>query len=95
MGGVFRVEKSPNEKFAIGLKYIEPDLEEDETISTCVVTISPSGLTAVGSPVITDNQVAQIVEGGTDGSVYKVIFKSTTSGGHIYEDMIYVKVRDL
>jgi len=90
--------KTPDEKFAIGLKYIAPDLTAGATLSSCVVTISPtetSGLEVSGVPVISGSQVSQVVMNGVDASEYNVIFKTTTSEGNVFEDTIYVKVRSI
>jgi hypothetical protein len=90
------IVKKPDEKFPIGFKYISPDLEEGATIASCTVTISPSevgGLAVDGNPVVEADKVSQTVQAGKDGSEYYVTFKVTTSGGHIYEDKIFVKVR--
>ena len=88
------VIKKPDEKFSIGFEYISPDLEEGATIASCEVSISPSGgLVVDGSPVVEATKVSQVVKEGTDGVEYWVTFKTTTSGGHVYEDKIFVKVR--
>ncbi len=94
----FEVTKRPDEIFSIGLKYISPDLEEGESISSASVSVSPdnpSGVQAVGNAVIEQDNVAQLISSGVDGSEYYVNFTVTTSGGHIYKDSIFVKVREL
>ena len=85
------VKKRVNEKFAIGFEYISPDLEAGETISSASVTV-PSGLTAVGSEVISGAEVSQIISGGTVDTDYVVTFLVTTSAGHIFEDKIIVRI---
>ena len=88
------VDKKPDEQFSIGFEYISPDLEEGATIASCVVSISPSGgLVVDGSPIVEATKVSQVVKEGTDGIEYWVTFKTTTSGGHIYEDKITVQIR--
>jgi len=88
------VVKKPNEQFSIGFEYISPDLTEGATLASCTVSISPSGgLVVDGSPVVEATKVSQVVKGGADGAEYWVTFLTTTSGGHIYEDKIFVKVR--
>jgi hypothetical protein len=90
--------KRPNEMYAVGLRYTAPDLEEDESIISCTVTISPGeagGLKKSGLAVIDENVVSQIVYDGVDGNDYYVTFVTTTSAGHVYEDSIFVKVRAL
>jgi hypothetical protein len=93
------VTKHPNEKFAIGLKYIPPDLDLDaaESISSCAVAISPSvagGLAVVGNVVIDDDTVSQMVKDGVNDVEYYVTFLTTLSTGSIYEDKILVKIRN-
>jgi len=89
--------KSPNEKFAVGLKYISPDLSAGATLLSCTVTLSPDDGTmkTSGSPEISSPNVSQVIYDGTDGSNYYVIFKTTTSEGNIFEDSIFIKVRSL
>jgi len=93
------VTKKPYEEFSIGLRYSTPDLDEDETITSVVVSITSDEATPTlvvdGSPTITDgNTVAQQIKVGTANEEYKVIFKIATSAGYKFEDFIYVKVRD-
>jgi len=94
------VTKRPDEEFAIGFRYTSPDLEEDETITEAVITITGSeeviDLVVDGAPTIEEgNLVKQKIKAGTADEEYKVIFKITTSVGYIFEDFIYVKVRSL
>jgi hypothetical protein len=93
-----QVTKKPNEMFPVGLKYTTPDLDEGESIVGCEVTITPNeqgGLRASGSPVIDTPIASQMIYSGLDGHEYYVNFKVTTSGGHVYQDSIFVKVRSL
>ena len=89
--------KSPNEKYAVGLEYIAPDLEDGATITAVVCTLSPDDgtLKKSGVPVIDSAQVSQVIYDGTDGTNYYVIFKTTTSEGNIFEDSIFIKVRSI
>lgn len=91
------ITKSPNETYPVGFKYLTPDIEEGAYIAGCVVTITPDetgGLKTSGNVVLEPEIVSQMITGGNNGEDYKVFFKTTTSGGHIYEDCITVKVRD-
>jgi hypothetical protein len=91
------VSKRPGEKFAIGFKYKNPDLEEGSTITAVSVRITPNeadGLAAVGVPVIVTDTVSQMVEKGVDKHEYYVIFTTTISSGNIFEDKLLVKVRE-
>jgi hypothetical protein len=85
------LEKDSGEKFAIGFRYISPDLNSGETITGAVVT-GASGLTLVGDPVIVGNEVRQMISGGTLGQSYTVTFTVTISTGHIYVDYFEVKI---
>ena len=92
------LQKAPAERFAIGLKYESPDLDEGQRVVSCSVEITPTeagGLVTEGSPVIETDIVSQMVSGGLHGSEYYVKFLSVTSIGHIYEDSIFVRVRDI
>jgi len=92
------LQKAPAEQFAIGLKYESPDLDEGQRIVSCTVSISPSGAGALevdGGPVIETDIVSQMIKGGTHGEDYYVKFLSVTSIGHIYEDSIFVRVRNI
>lgn len=90
------VMKSVSDRFEIGLQYQAPDLETGETITDVEVTISPTGLTAEGAPVIDGNTVSQVISGGVIKKNYTVLFKVTTSAGFIYsnpkKESILVKV---
>lgn len=91
------VTKRPDETYPVGLIYTSPDIEEGETCVSCVVEIDPvesGGLSAVFDPVVEDDRVSQMLTAGLDGHEYKVKFKTTTSGGHTYEDFVLVLVRD-
>lgn len=90
------ITKTPDEKYAVGLKYIAPDLASGETITSCVVSIDPDedpGLKKVGAVIISSDQVEQLIESGVANQEYYVKFKTTTSGNNTYEDKIFVKVR--
>ena len=92
-----RMTKRQNESFAVGLKYVAPDLEEGLELAAAQVTITPDevgGVKTVGNVVIEPDTVSQVINGGNDNTEYKVAFLVTTSGGHIYEDFIFVKVRE-
>lgn len=87
------VEKYPEDKWAIGFKFLPPDLNSGETLTACAVVV-PTGLTPVGDAIIdnVNKTVAQVIVGGTENKIYKVRFKTTTSVGYIFVDDIIVKV---
>ena len=93
-----QLTKRPNEKFPIGLIYESPDLDEGASIISCTITISPTvseGLKVSGSPLIDGNEVSQVVYAGEAGVNYNIVFKVTTSEGNVFEDAVYVKVREV
>ena len=65
------VEKTDDEKFAIGLTYKAPDMETGETFSASTASVTPAGLTLDGS-VVTDDAAKtaeQMVSGGIDTAI--------------------------
>lgn len=92
------IKKRPVEEFSLGLKYVAPDLEPNGTIDSVVTIVEPDeagGVKRVGAPTIDGDVVSQVVNGGNDGVDYTLKFRVTTSEGHIYEDAIFVQVRDI
>lgn len=95
---VAQLTKRPNEMFPVGLKYETPDLEEGSYVVSTVVTIKPddaSGLKTSGSPELDGDEVRQVIYDGENGKNYDVIFTTTTSEGNIFEDRIFIKVREI
>ena len=91
------VSKQPSEVFSVGLKYVSPDLDEGGRLLSADVSVRPTeigGLAKVGNVVIEPDTASQMVSGGVDGHEYYVTFKVVTSGGHTYEDEIFIKVRE-
>ena len=92
----FIIEKTPPEKFKIGLYYLPPDVDDINIILTATVLVTPDGLTLDGDPVITGQKVMQMMHGGISGTTYLVQFTVTTLDGSIYcspnHDAIIVKV---
>ncbi len=62
-----------------------------DTISSVTVTV-PDGLTAVGSPTVTDTDVTQRISGGTLDEAYRMVCQITTVGGLIDERSIYLTI---
>ena len=92
----FIIEKTPPEKFKIGLYYLPPDVDDINIILTATVLVTPDGLTLDGDPVISGQQVMQMMHDGISGTTYLVQFTVTTLDGSIYcspnYDAIIVKV---
>lgn len=92
------ISKYAGEKFALGFRLVAPDLAEGETISSCVVTITPSGggsdLVTAGSVSINPdgNEVSQMLQAGAVGSNYSVKFAMTTSLGRILHGFWQVRL---
>lgn len=93
-----RLIKRPDEGFAVGLKYVTPDLEEGEELQSADVAISPvetGGLEKYGNVVIEPDTVSQYIKGGVNGHEYYVLFTVITTGGQKYQDAVYVMVRSI
>jgi len=92
----FIVEKAVAEKFKIGLYYWPPDVDNENIIVGATAAVTPSGLTLDGDPVVSGQQVMQMMHGGTAGVDYLVQFTVTTFDGSIYaspdHDAIIVRV---
>lgn len=92
------LKKRPDEEYSIGLKFITPDLEDADVIISAVVKVIPDipgELVAIGAPVIDEDVVSQYIRGGLHGKDYYVNFKVTTTQGYVFEDYIFVNVREL
>ena len=66
--------------------------EVSDTIASATVTVS--GATAVGSPVVGDTEVTQRVEGGEIGVECELVCQITTVGGLIDERTIHLTIID-
>ncbi len=78
--------------YQVGFRYTSDRLDAGQTISTCTVAITPTGLTAVGSASISSNVVTQIVSGGTVDVEYFMTFTTTLSDATVYVDEIVLRV---
>ena len=65
--------------------------EITDTISSATVTV-PAGLTAVGSPDVTDTAVTQRISGGALDDAYTMVCQITTVGGLIDERSIHLTI---
>jgi hypothetical protein len=84
------VRKSVAERFPVGFRYTSDKIDAGQTISSCVVAITPTGLTAIGSPVISSNIVTQAISGGTSHAEYSMVFTTTLSDATVYTDEIVI-----
>ena len=67
--------------------------EVDDTITPANVSV-PDGLTAVGSPTVTDTAVTQRVSGGVVDGAYTLVCQITTVGGLVDERSIYLTISE-
>lgn len=85
------VFKEDSEILPIGWDYSNV-LESGETISSVIVTITPSGLTKTGAVVSDGNIRKQKVSAGTKGQTYRIEFAMTSSLSEVYVDTIFIVV---
>lgn len=83
------IEKGASERFAIGLNYLPPDIIEGNPIIGATASVSPTELELIGDPVITTNQVTQMIGGGVKGTVYTVQFSVTLQDTSVYASPVY------
>jgi len=67
--------------------------EVADTISSATVAVSGE-ITAVGSPVVNDSAVTQVVSGGEVGGACSMVCQIVTVGGLIDERSIYLTIID-
>ncbi len=88
-----RTWKNADEEFPIGFRLTSPDLEDGETIATCVCTVSPSGLDITELEVINGPEVSQFIKSGVAGVSYEILFTITTSTDKIWTPIFKVEVK--
>jgi len=89
--------KDPDERKKYTISYVDW-LAEDESLVTPTITVTPT----TASPLTVDTEeidtaesaLSFFVEGGLDGTRYKVIVQVETSEGQIKEDEILFIVRE-
>ena len=96
-----KFEKQPSEEYPISIDFSEV-LDDDETISTVDVSAKyyhggsgDATLDVIGSSSISDQTIIVNVKNGTDGCIYKITAVIETSGNNIYEEDIYMMVKDI
>lgn len=67
---------------------------ESESISSCTVSSSPSGLSHVGTATISGKETSVGISNGTNLVEYDVAFTMTTSGGSVIKRCIQIFVQD-
>lgn len=86
--------KQPSERVAVSIVYTDAldDRDGVASIESCVVD-QPGGVEAV--PVLASTERVRVwISGGVDGARYKVTTTVRTSGGEVFEDEIFCKVRE-
>lgn len=87
------IQKKVGETFPIGLNYRDPDLPTGVTISSTVVTATPTGLTLGTNGVEADGKSVYCwISSGTALTDYTVRFSSTLSDTKVLIDDYLVKV---
>jgi hypothetical protein len=91
----FLINKFSGEEWGVGFKFFPPDLNVGETITTCVATVTPSGLEIHGDAIIDkdDRTVTQVIRGGTSGITYTVTFTTEISNGYVFIDQVLVRIK--
>jgi len=86
--------KQPNEKRRYGISY-EDALGDGEVIINASASADPVGELTVTTEYL-DNFVNLICVGGLDGTKYKVtVTVTTTATKEIFEDEVYVRVKEI
>jgi hypothetical protein len=91
--------KQPNEIIPISIDYVDV-LDTNETIAALSVKVYDPSLSDLTSTMlfassIDDTLCKASLQSGTSGNEYKVTFKVTTNTGSIYEEEVFMKVREV
>lgn len=87
------MQKQPGEKRRWGIQY-EDALDEGDALLLVSAAVDDADLTV--SAVIESTTVRFTVSGGVDGVTYKITFTVTTTSAHeIFEDEVYIKVKEI
>lgn len=93
--GIPTLVKQPTESRLYTFEFAA-NLVEGETIASVdSVTVAPSGLTLNGPASFAGTKAFQRIEGGLDGTVYKVTIRITTSAGNVLEGEGNLRVQDI
>ena len=89
--------KQPSEIFPISIDFSRR-LASGETISSKTVTAATGGAdataTVITSSAINGDSIDITVKAGTDGTVYTITVKVTTSSSNVFEDEITMTVTE-
>ena len=87
------IQQQPAERLSYTISYAEA-LSEADAVDAVAVEIEPEGL--VIDPAIVFADRARIwISGGESPVRYKVTLRATTTEGRVYEDELYVAIREL
>lgn len=87
------VTQQPAELQSYTVSYSDA-LHEGDTIDSVETLVEPEGLTIDRAVSLTDS-VRLWLTGGLSPTRYKVTIRATTAEGRIYEDELYVMVREV
>lgn len=93
-------KKQPSEKYPISLDFTNI-LGEGESISTLYVTATNLSDNEVATTTVIDSSLIDglickaIVKDGVSKSRYKITFKIITSSSNVYEDDIFMYVKEI
>lgn len=85
--------QQPAERLSYTVNYGEA-LTEDDTVMSAEVTTAPAGLT-VDDVGIFNPRVRFWVNGGVDGTNYKVTLTVTTSDGRVFQDEVTFRIKEI
>ena len=69
-------------------------LTDDDTITTVVSAVEPSGALAVDSVTVSSPDVKVWVSGGVDGATYEVKITASTTAGRVKKVCFKIRVKD-
>lgn len=85
--------KQPAERRSYTINY-EEALTAGDNVATASATVSPAGLTLEDVGVY-DPRVKFWVSGGTAGTKYKVTVTVNTEDGQIFQDEVFINVKEI
>lgn len=87
------VSKQPGEKRRWAIDYTDA-MDTGDAVESVAVVVTPDGLTVSAYEV--SPKVRVVCSGGTAGTTYKITLTMTTTGGNeVFEDELFVKVKEI
>jgi len=88
------VTQQPNERKWYSIDYREALDDGDAITAVLGTTVTPSGLAV--SPTLPDEfRVRLFLQGGVDGTTYKITVQVETAGGEVFEDELVCRVKEV